>query len=144
MYLIIGASGFIGRHLYNYCKENGIDILGTYYTHSYNEEWIQFDICTNELNGIRQRCLNGKVPDAVIICGANASIDGCKRNEDKSNQLNVVGTKRIIDQASAMGVKTVFLSSEAVFDGKKGLYSEEDVPNPITLYGRQNCRSSNI
>lgn len=137
MYFIIGASSFIGRHLYDYCKKNEIDVLGSYYTHSYNTEWIPFDICTDELGKIQQKYLNGKVPDAVIICGANTSIDSCKRNENASNQLNIIGTKRIIDQANAMGAKTVFLSSEAVFDGNKGLYSEEDVPNPITLYGRQ-------
>lgn len=137
MYLIIGASGFIGRKLYDYCKVKDIDVLGTYYTHSYNEEWIKFDICTDELSTIWQNYTDGKLPDAVVICGANAAIDSCKRDEDASNQLNVIGTKRILEQAASKGIKTVFLSSEAVFDGKKGLYSEEDVPNPITLYGRQ-------
>lgn len=137
MYFIIGASSFIGRHLYDYCRKNGIAVMGTYYTHSYNAEWIPFDICTGELGQVQHRYLNGKVPDAVIICGANASIDSCKRNEDASNRLNIIGIKRIVDQANEMGAKTVFLSSEAVFDGNKGMYSEEDVPNPITLYGRQ-------
>lgn len=137
MYLVIGASGFIGRHLYDYCKRNGIDVLGTYYKHSYNDEWIQFNICADDLIGLCERSLKGRLPDAIIICGANASIDSCKRDEDASNQLNVIGTKRMIDKACDMGIKVVFLSSEAVFDGKKGLYSEEDIPNPITLYGRQ-------
>ena len=137
MYLILGASSFIGKHLYDYCKQNDIDVLGTYYSHSYNDEWVQFDMCVDDLVGFCEREIKGKFPEVVIICGANTSIDGCKRNEYASNQLNVLGTKRIIDQASEMSVKIVFLSSEAVFDGNKGLYSEEDAPNPITLYGRQ-------
>lgn len=137
MYYIIGASSFIGRHLYDYCKKNAIDVLGTYYSHSYNKEWIKFDICTDELRGIWQSSLKKNTADVVIICGANAGIDSCKRDEEASNLLNVIGTKRILKQANSMGIKVVFLSSEAVFDGKKGLYSEEDVPNPITLYGRQ-------
>lgn len=137
MYLIIGASSFIGRHLYDHCKQNEIDVLGTYYTHSHNDEWIQFDICTDDLVDLCQHSIKGKYPNAIIICGANASIDSCKRNEHDSNLLNVISTKRIIDRAKAMGIKVVFLSSEAVFDGNKGLYSEEDIPNPVTLYGRQ-------
>lgn len=137
MYLIIGASSFIGRYLYEYCIKKGIDVLGTYYTHSYNKEWIKFDITTDELSVIWQKYTSGKLPDAVIICGANTSIDGCKRDEEASNQLNVIGIKRILEQANLTGIKTVFMSSEVVFDGKKGLYSEEDIPNPITLYGRQ-------
>lgn len=137
MYLIVGASGFIGSHLYEYCKKNKIDVLGTYFTHCYNSEWIKFDMCSDNLNDICVRYLNEKIPEAVIICGANGSVDDCKRDEDASNRLNVVGVSRILDQAGEMGSRCVFLSSEAVFDGTKGMYTEEDVPNPITAYGKQ-------
>lgn len=137
MYLIIGASSFIGRHLYDCCKKKNIDVLGTYCTHSYYKEWIKFDICSDELNEIWQNNMNGKLPDAVIICGANSKFDSCKKDEEASNRLNVIGTKRILEQASSLGIKTVFFSSEAVFDGEKGFYSEDDVPNPIVVYGQQ-------
>lgn len=137
VYLIIGASGFIGRHLYDYCKLKNIDVCGTYYKHSYNQEWIQFDICTDSIYELCDNQFGGDVPDAVIICGANASIDSCKKDENASNDLNVIGTKRILDEADKMGIKSIFLSSEAVFDGKKGMYTEEDHPNPVTLYGEQ-------
>lgn len=137
MYIIIGASGFIGRHLYSYCRKCGIDVLGTYFTHAYNKEWIPFDLRSFDLEQTCHKYLVGQKPKAVIICSANASIDSCKSDENASQELNVEGTKRVIAQADAMGTKCVFLSSEAVFDGKKGMYEEEDVPNPITLYGRQ-------
>lgn len=88
-----------------------------------------YNVCNKELKG--------KNLDAVILCGANANIDSCKSNPKASNALNVLGMKRIINQMGDMGIKCVFLSSEAVFDGKKGLYTEGDVTNPITLYGRQ-------
>ena len=137
MYLILGASGFIGRHLYAYCRKNDIEVLGTYYTHSDNPEWIRFDICKDNLGEICGRYARDRVVDSVVVCGANASIDDCKRNVRDSNELNVYGTKRIISQADALGIKIVFLSSEAVFDGRRGMYTEEDIPNPVTLYGCQ-------
>ncbi|NBJ97514.1 NAD-dependent epimerase/dehydratase family protein [bacterium 1xD8-48] len=137
MYLVIGASSFIGRHLYNYCKARGIDIKGTYYSHPYDAEWIKFDVCLDDLEELCYNYLNGKVPEAIILCGANANIDECKRNEEASYLLNVSGTKKILAKANKLGIKSVFLSSEAVFDGRKGMYTEEDIPNPITLYGRQ-------
>ena len=74
---------------------------------------------------------------AIIICGANASIDSCKKNEESSYELNVQGTKRLIDEVKKLDTKCVFLSSEAVFDGKKGRNKEEDLPNPINVYGKQ-------
>lgn len=138
MYLIIGASSFIGRHLYDYCHKEGIDVLGTYFTHSYRADWIKFDLCVNNLEDIAcHKFLQRKNIDVVIICGANTSIDSCKTNENASRHLNVVGTQRILRQADEMGIKSIFLSSEAVFDGKKGMYAEEERPNPITVYGKQ-------
>ena len=137
MYFIIGASGFIGQHLYDYCKEKEIDVFGTFYRHSNNPELVQFDLCIDDLYSICHKYCAGKIPQVVIICGANSSIDNCKRDETASYNLNVIGIKKILDQANKMGIKSVFLSSEAVFDGKQGMYSEEDIPNPITTYGRQ-------
>lgn len=137
MYLIIGASGFIGRHLYKYCEENKISVLGTYCNNQLDKNWVRFDICTDDLMALCDRHLDRKLPDAVIICGANASIDRCKKDEEGSRRLNVIGTKSLLDQAYKMGSRIVFLSSEAVFDGNKGMYTEEDSPNPVTLYGRQ-------
>lgn len=137
MYLIIGASSFIGSHLFMLCKKEGIDVLGTYYTHTYNDEWVPFDLCIDELPLLCEKNLNGKMPDAIVICSANTSIDSCKRDEKASDRLNVTSMKKLLDQADAMGIKTVFLSSEAVFDGKRGLYTESDIPKPVTLYGRQ-------
>lgn len=137
MYLIIGASSFIGKHLYEYCKRTGMDVLGTYYTHADYPEWIKFDIGSDDLNKFCFTYLNGKVPDTVIVCGANGNIDSCKSNEAESYLLNVISTQRILGQADALGVKCVFLSSEAVFDGNKGMYAEEDAVNPVTVYGKQ-------
>lgn len=133
MYLIIGASGFIGRHLYTYCRKNGIDVLGTFYSHASDEEWVKFDIRGDNLADI----LQGRIPEAVIVCGANTSIDGCKRKEEDSFRMNVEGVRRVLSQAESLGSKSVFLSSEAVFDGKRGMYTEEDIPAPVTIYGRQ-------
>lgn len=137
MYLIIGASSFIGRHLYKYCTDQGINAVGTYFNHPYHEGWVKFDLCSGDLKEICRESFQDKYPDAVIICGADTSIDHCKNNEIASNQVNVEGTKRILGQAEELGLKCVFLSSEAVFDGRKGMYTERDLPNPVTLYGRQ-------
>lgn len=137
MYLIIGASSFIGKHLYQYCKINRIEVLGTYYKHLSNREWVYFDLRTGDLRMLCQKYLDKKNPDAVIICGANTDIDSCKKDIDSSYELNVSGAERIFMQADQMGIKSVFMSSEAVFDGKKGLYSEDDIPNPVTVYGNQ-------
>ena len=137
MYLIIGASSFIGSHIYWHCKKIGREVLGTYYAHPGCSEWVPFDICKDDLWGFSQRNLAGKPLEAVILCGANASIDKCKRDVQASHLLNVERSWKVLKQAGEMGAKAIFLSSEAVFDGEKGMYVEEDIPSPITVYGRQ-------
>lgn len=136
-YLIVGASGFIGRHIYNYCKANHMEVIGTYYNHCDDNSWVKFDLCSDDVEDICCNCFGGNLPDYLILCGANAGIDSCKRDEQASNRLNVIGTQRVLRQADELGIKSVFFSSEAVFDGNKGMNKEEDTPNPITLYGRQ-------
>lgn len=52
--------------------------------------------------------------------------------------------QKILAKANKLGIKSIFLSSEAVFDGRKGMYTEEDIPNPITLYGKQKLQIENL
>lgn len=136
MYLIIGASSFIGNKLYNYCKKENIEVLGTYNKNCLNKEYILFDITRNSLFNFCDKEVLKKI-SAVIICGANTSIDSCKKNNAESYQLNVISTMKILEEINQLGIKCVFLSSEAVFDGTKGMYTEDDIPNPITVYGNQ-------
>ena len=43
-YLIIGASGFIGSHIYNYCKRNHVEVVGTFCHHCEDSSMIKFDL----------------------------------------------------------------------------------------------------
>ena len=138
MYLIIGASSFIGRYLYDYCRKMNIKVFGTYHQNSYDKNWIKFDLGQDDLNAFIHMHLSDEKPEVIIICSANTSIDQCKNYEAESYQLNVLNTQRLIAQAQSMKIKIVFLSSESVFDGYKGLYDESDLPNPVTkITGRR-------
>lgn len=136
MYIIIGASSFIGNYLYHYCKKENIEVLGTFYNNCRNKQLVYFNIMQDSISDLFNKYFLKNV-SAIIFCGANTSIDSCKKNQELSNQLNVVGMTRLLKEADMLGIKSVFLSSEAVFDGKKGMYREEDITNPITTYGRQ-------
>ena len=63
--------------------------------------------------------------------------DFCKKNKRISNKLNIIKTKKLIEELVWHKIYFIFFSSEQVFDGKKGNYKEEDLPNPISLYGKQ-------
>ncbi len=76
-------------------------------------------------------------PDVIIHCAAWTKVDAAQTDgREACEQVNVEGTKNIVDASIEVGAKIMYMSSDYVFDGTKdGLYTEEDIPNPKNVYG---------
>ena len=75
-------------------------------------------------------------PDVIFHCAAWTSVDKAEEMADLCHEVNVIGTKNITDASVEVGAKLIYMSTDYVFDGtKKGLYNEEDTPNPKNVYG---------
>ncbi len=75
-------------------------------------------------------------PEAVIHCAALANLDECERNPQYAHVLNAEAAGRLAALAKRDGVAFVHISTDAVFDGKRGGYTENDTPNPLSVYAR--------
>lgn len=128
--LILGACGFIGRHMF---ARLGPDrAIGTYFTNPL-EGGVYFDALTQDIAEIA-------APDDLwhcMILYADPHPDSCERDPDASNALNVESTKRVITRLVEWGVPLTFASTEFVFDGTMHEADESTPPNPIMRYGRQ-------
>ena len=71
-------------------------------------------------------------PDVIIHLAAMTNVDGCERNPEQAHLINIKGTENLLNNFSG---KFIFVSSDYVFDGENGPYSEEDEVNPINIYG---------
>ena len=131
MILILGASSYIGRKIFDVFSPSGV--IGTYNSKP-TQGCVRFDATFMRL-GQALPATSG-ISHALVVY-AETGLDTCKRDVERSNEINVLSTKRVIDDLAAAGIKPIFLSSEYVFDGKKGCYSEQDSPSPTTVYGRQ-------
>jgi len=130
--IIFGASGLIGSYLYDLLnKKYPEKIIGTYNTNP-REKLIYFNMVNPEIN----EDILEEVKYA-IVCSAVTKIDRCKDNPDYSNQVNVLGVKKLLLKLKEKNIVPIFLSSASVFDGIMGDYSEGDLKNPVTLYGKQ-------
>jgi len=129
--LILGASGLIGRYLFNLLKEEE-KVIGTYTNNKIRDELIHFDLISSQLSELPLS--NTKY---CVICSAITKFDECKENPDYSHKVNVEGIERIVTELDKRGIVSVFLSSGTVFDGINGGYKEEDKKNPISVYGKQ-------
>lgn len=76
------------------------------------------------------------IPDRIIHTAAVASVMRCELNKELGWRTNVLGTENLVDAYLKFdpSVHFVYLSTACVFDGKRGMYTEEDIPYPENFY----------
>jgi len=79
----------------------------------------------------------------IINCAAYTDVDKCETERELCWKLNVDAVKNLIIAARLEDSKIVHYSTDYVFNGNKGPYTEEDKPNPISFYGRSKLASEN-
>ena len=94
---------------------------------------IRFDPMIESLGGVVDF---GDYDAALIAFGVTDTL-ACALNPSETAAVNVDATLRVVHDCHLGGVKPIFLSSDAVFDGRKGDYTESDVANPLLTYGLQ-------
>lgn len=77
-------------------------------------------------------CFQKERPSAVIHCGALSKTPDCEREPGLARRINVDGTRHLAELAAE--IPLIFLSSDMVFDGRQGGYSEMDPVNPLSVY----------
>ena len=129
---IAGASGFIGSILFDdFSKEH--EVFGSFYSNPI-EGLNHLDITDKKAV---DKIITLLRPDVIIHPAANPNVEFCEEDPRETWRVNVEGSKNLIKSAKDIGAKFVFFSSDYIFDGTDGPYSEEDRPNPINEYGKQ-------
>ncbi len=131
---IIGASGFIGRHLHAAYRRDFPDVVGTAFSAETGGGLVRFDIRRPDLSALR---LKETGHGAVLIASAKPNIDFCERERDAAYDVNVRGTLTLARQAAQAGLQVIFFSTDYVFAGDTGLFDDDSPTNPTTEYGRQ-------
>ena len=130
---IIGASGFVGRHLFKKYLSAFPDTVGTSFSQS-NPALHPFDIRRPDLAALKLQSLGVQ---SLLITSAKPNIAYCERNPDAARAVNVEGMLELIRQAVNFGIQPIFFSSDYVFDGRTGNYDDDAPTHPAREYGRQ-------
>ena len=83
-------------------------------------------------------------PDVLIHCGAMTQVDECELHPDQCWQANVSGTEYLLAAAKTVNAYFLYVSTDFVFDGENGPYEENDLPNPISHYGRSKLEAESL
>ena len=128
--LVIGGSGYVGKNL-------GLTIPNKYFLKSYcknnNNNFVFFDLSISRLDDTG---IDYKKFSHVIISAGMVRFNEIINHPEEAKNINVDCTKILIEEIVEKGLVPVFISSESVFDGYSGNYTESDEPNPIHEYGR--------
>jgi dTDP-4-dehydrorhamnose reductase len=130
-FLIIGK-GFLGGHLEKKLKELNKEVFTTGFK---TKEHVDFRLDIQNENAVID-CINKVKPNYIINCAANVNIDFLEKNPNIAYSVNVEGTKNIVKVSKKFNIRLIHISTDAVFDGERGLYVEEDNTNPINTYGK--------
>ena len=88
--------------------------------------------------------INTYLPDIIVHLAAITNVDLCETNKDLAWNNNVKATENILHHIRGTKCKIIFISTDYIFDGTAGPYSENDKPNPINYYGKTKLAAENI
>jgi len=145
---ITGTNGFLGQQLVHLLLSKGYEVIAIakgedrisneshprykYYPVDITEEFELHDVlCIEE-------------PDILIHAAAMTQVDECELNQDKCWDTNVQGTVHAVVNAELYCERLIYVSTDFVFDGEKGNYSETDKTRPISYYGETKVQAESF
>jgi len=141
--LITGSNGFVAGSVIQQAK--GLEIIGIARAEkpvdAANMKYERMDLLETENLA---RLIETIKPDTVIHCAAVANIDFCESNPGIAEQVNVGITQTIAAACSRCGTKLIFCSTDTVFNGKKGNYTEADSPDPVNVYAITKAKAEQV
>ncbi len=137
--LITGSSGFVGKHLFRGLAESH-DVIGADKNKS---DWTQITLDITKKDEVMTTIQKIK-PEVVIHAAALPSVDYCETHREEAHAINVEGTRHLVQSLPEKDIFFIYLSSDYVYDGVKGNFTEEDLPNPISWYGQNKLDAEEI
>ena len=130
--LVTGASGLLGIKVVKELQRKGYEVIPTHRSKPLHPNSIKLDITEKEaVNNL----ITKTKPNIVIHAAAETNVDLCEKQPKHAHQVNVQGTRNIAKASQKTQAKLIYISTDYVFDGEKGNYTEEDRTNPINTYG---------
>ena len=140
--LITGAIGLYGSKLALMAIERGFEV----YSCDVQEmpvcgNFVKFDVSNKEL--VNEAFKRVK-PDVVVHAATLTDVDKCEQNKELAWKINVEGTRNIVEAAQTAGSFLIYISTDYVFNGEKGMYTEMDKPDPINYYGLTKLKAEEL
>jgi len=141
--LFTGISGFLGWHFAKISLHEW-EIHGIANSHPADiNNAVVYQVDITDYEDIKS-AMEKIRPDAVIHAAALADPNECELNPDRSYIINVEAVQNIAGLCANRAIPFLFTSTDLVFGGEHPPYSEDDVPNPVNVYGEHKARAEEL
>ena len=140
--MIIGSSGLVGSKLARLSAKYGFQSYNTMNRRTTSLPRVkQLDITDRDatLNLVREIR-----PNVIVNTAAITNVDYCETHRDEARKINVEGVSNLAEAASEGGSRLIHISTDYVFDGTVGHYTEDDTPRPLDYYAQTKLDSEKI
>jgi dTDP-4-dehydrorhamnose reductase len=132
--VVTGGSGMLGHNLMRLARKQH-EVWGSFHNHGVDIPGCRM-FALDLADGPRARDQLGSIkPDVVVHTAAMTDVDECERDVDSARRINAEGTGVAAGASEDLGAHFVYISTDYVFDGERGDYSEQDSPAPVNRYG---------
>ena len=140
--LITGASGLYGSKVAELATARNYEVYSGY---SRDQPVcgasIQFDV--SDKNQV-EKAFKKVNPEVVVHAAALTDVDKCETNKELAWRINVEGARNIAEAAKTTRAFLVYISTDYVFSGETGQYTEADCPDPINYYGLTKLKAEEL
>ena len=141
--IIIGCNGLLGQKLVAQFRTK-YDVLGCGIE---LQLLFKADIRYQQLDITKRpqvkRIIMGEKPHLVINAAAYTDVDRAEKEKELCWAVNVSGVENLSYYTHLVNAKLIHISTDYVFDGYKGNYSENDRPNPLSYYAKSKLAGEN-
>lgn len=141
--MVLGASGMVGYQVVKTCLERNMEVIGVVRNCEVLEELSRRESggIIREINDIRnipalEQIIRDEKPDYLINAVGIVVQLPLAKDYYESVSINALLPHQLQKLGTQYGFKLIQISTDCVFNGKKGMYSERDIPNAEDLYGK--------
>ena len=144
--LITGSNGLLGQKIVAQLTNKGIDFIATSLGSNRNSNCNSLNYQSLDITDLEQikNIAHEFKPTHIINTAAVTNVDFCEDNADLCQKVNVTAVQYLFNVSKKYNIHLIHLSTDFIFDGKNGPYSESDIPNPLSIYAKSKNDSEQI
>lgn len=145
--LVCGSNGLLGQRLaWLLDSDDGYEVLHSSHHRTFAENDILIDYTQLDISNRSdvKSLVTSFRPDVILNAAAITNVDYCEKEREQAWKVNVTAVENLVEVCRRIDAKLVHVSTDYVFDGKTGNYTEADRVNPVNYYGKTKLAGENV